>query len=337
MSWVRIDDRAPENRKLLAAGAVASWLWVCGLAYANRQTLHDGFVPAAALAMLYPIANVKRHAERLVEVGLWERAPSGFRIHDYAQYQPDFSAQREDLAAKRSVAGRVGGLRSGETRRTRVRSDEANSEANSKQLLQANHTKQRSPDPDPDPKERERAQLEPSAEPTKPQEPMRDLPEAERIVAIAADRAHVSPPTTGGNALERLVHDAKGAANAQPWTTWQALLAKRLDAHFRRSDRFLKANGYPLALCLSQVPQPTVQRPPPPKPPTDPGEWQEPQPPSAEALRFLPALAGDYQRQIDNRDQLKTDHEARRTRYEAEVASYQKAMQAWQAPIGRLA
>ena len=89
MSWVRIDDRAPEHRKQLAAGPIACWLWVCGLAYANRQTAHDGIIPSAALPMLGAIPNVSRHAARLVDVGLWDAIDDGYRIHDYNDFGPE--------------------------------------------------------------------------------------------------------------------------------------------------------------------------------------------------------------------------------------------------------
>ena len=89
MSWVRIDDRAPEHRKQLAAGPVACWLWVCGLAYCNRQPARDGFIPVAVLPMLYPLLGVLKHATRLVDVGLWHRGEGGYLVHDYNDFGPE--------------------------------------------------------------------------------------------------------------------------------------------------------------------------------------------------------------------------------------------------------
>jgi len=147
MSWVKIDDRAPEHRKQLAAGAVASWLWVCGLAYANRQPARDGFVPTAVLPMLYPIPGVAKQAERLVDAGLWERVDGGFQIHDYLDFQPS-RTEVEQASARKAAAGRVGGRKSGEARRSR---SEAGVEANAKHRASPVASLLPKPDPDPDP------------------------------------------------------------------------------------------------------------------------------------------------------------------------------------------
>lgn len=146
MSWVRIEDRAPEHRKQLAAGPAACWLWLCGLAYANRQPQHDGFIPTAALPGLGCGAKASKEATRLVEVGLWERVSGGWQIHDYHAYQ-----LTPDQIRVRSESGRSGGVKSGETRRSkREANGEAFGEANGKQTLKQTRSDHRtSPDPDP--------------------------------------------------------------------------------------------------------------------------------------------------------------------------------------------
>lgn len=122
MSWVKIDDGAPEHPKLLSVGAAAAWLWVCGLAYCNRQKRRDGFIPFAKVKLLYPGLGIK-HADALVRAGLWEPAPMGFNVHDYHDYQPD-SDQAEAIREARVAAGRLGGKRSAEARAKQT--DEAN-------------------------------------------------------------------------------------------------------------------------------------------------------------------------------------------------------------------
>jgi len=123
VSWVRIDDTAPEHRKLLAAGADAAWLWVSGLAYCNRSTSRVGVIPFAKVSTLYPMKHWKKAAAKLVEVGLWEEAEDGYRIHDYHEYQPT-----ADARAARAAAGQKGGRRSGESRRSKA---EANASSDS--------------------------------------------------------------------------------------------------------------------------------------------------------------------------------------------------------------
>ncbi len=102
MTFAKLDDRANEHRKCLLAGAEACWFWACGLMYANRQPSRDGVIPDLALTMLYPAKNPKRIAERLVEVGLWERTEGGYRIHDYHTLNPTREQYEEYLAKARS-------------------------------------------------------------------------------------------------------------------------------------------------------------------------------------------------------------------------------------------
>lgn len=123
MAWVKLDDQARHHRKLLAAGPIGAWLWTCGLMYCNSQKAKDGFIPEAAVPVLYPIPGWRREAIRLVSVGLWERVEGGYKIHDYHEYQP--STDAETLGKKRAEAGRVGGQRSGEARRLKPFASEA--------------------------------------------------------------------------------------------------------------------------------------------------------------------------------------------------------------------
>lgn len=139
MGWVRIEDSAPKHPKQLTAGPVACWLWVCGLAYSSSH-LTNGFIPFEAMPFL-GVANWKKPAGFLVSAGLFEKVDGGYRIHDYLDYQfsADDTAERR---AARAESGRLGGQRSGETRRRQrealaSKQNEATDEANSKHLLEA--------------------------------------------------------------------------------------------------------------------------------------------------------------------------------------------------------
>lgn len=104
MAWIRIDDHAPSHPKQLQAGPMACWLWVCGLAYCAKH-LTDGEIPTAAL-VTFNIHRPEREAARLVAVGLWEATETGYRVHDYGEYQPS-KAQvhaRRERAAHRVAA-----------------------------------------------------------------------------------------------------------------------------------------------------------------------------------------------------------------------------------------
>lgn len=85
MSWVKVDDQMPRHPKLLSLGRdrlICQGVWLDGMCYASGY-LTDGFIPAAVLER-----GCQRYADRLVEVGLWERVEGGYRIHDYHDYQP---------------------------------------------------------------------------------------------------------------------------------------------------------------------------------------------------------------------------------------------------------
>jgi hypothetical protein len=114
MTWAKVDDHANEHRKQLAAGAEACWLWTCGLMYANRQAARDGFIPEGMIGMLYPLKNAAKLAAKLVEVGLWCRAPGGYQIHEFLVWNQTKEQRDEELAkgrarAAKSYARRHGG------------------------------------------------------------------------------------------------------------------------------------------------------------------------------------------------------------------------------------
>jgi hypothetical protein len=128
MSWVKLDDHANEHEKQIAAGGEACWLWACGLMYCNRQKKRTGFVPSKQVRMLfagYTSLQAERLAKDLVAAGLWEPADGGFIVHDYHVYQP-----RPEVIDARVEAGRSGGVKSGESRRSKT---EAKCEAKPKQ------------------------------------------------------------------------------------------------------------------------------------------------------------------------------------------------------------
>ncbi len=142
MAWVRIEDTVTDHRKHLKAGPAACWLWVCGLAYCQRQ-LSDGMIPTEALPQLGAGFRISWLVKRLVSAGLFDKVPGGFMVHDYHDYnetREEALTRKRELSEQRAAAGRIGGLRSGLTRRGHK---EANTEANVKQLAEA----KRSPDP----------------------------------------------------------------------------------------------------------------------------------------------------------------------------------------------
>jgi hypothetical protein len=142
MAWVRIEDTVTEHRKHLKAGPAACWLWVCGIAYCQRQ-LSDGFIPIEAVGLLGVSRGFRPLVSRLLEVGLFDRVEGGYQVHDYHAYnatREEAQERRGDLHRVRSEAGRKGGLMSGAAR-------QAKTEANVKQTYQAVTEAKRSPIP----------------------------------------------------------------------------------------------------------------------------------------------------------------------------------------------
>lgn len=96
-----MDDNLAFHTKTLAAGNAAMGLWVRAGAWA-RQTGSDGFIPDHAARQL----GTKAQARALVEVGFWDRLPTGYAFHEWDERQP--TAADEKAAAE--AAGRSGAL-----------------------------------------------------------------------------------------------------------------------------------------------------------------------------------------------------------------------------------
>lgn len=208
MSWIRIDDRAPWHRKILDAGPAAAWLWVCGLAYANQQTAHDGFVPESAIPFL-PIKDAESIVPELQRVGLWDRVEGGYIIHDYHDFQPT-KEEVEELRAARSKAGQAGGKKSGEARRkqrseARPKQTESKNEASGKPDTEA----KANPVPArPDPVHPEEKTPLPPAEATRV-DPIRDFDAATAVACWSMGVRSVTQaqagPRPSGEAYKTLV------------------------------------------------------------------------------------------------------------------------------------
>lgn len=112
--WVRLEDDFDEHPKVVQAGPVAQAMWTNALAWSNRKGT-DGFIPKAQVSRLIAldgphVADNLTHrdlVETLLDLGMFDLADDGYRIHDYHDYQPT-PAQRAALSAKRSDAGRKG-------------------------------------------------------------------------------------------------------------------------------------------------------------------------------------------------------------------------------------
>ena len=125
MTWTKLDDGIFDHPRMLVAGEDAANLHVRALVWCNRH-LTDGRLPAEALAVLTRKRTAEESASALVRVGAWETHPEGGwtvrGFHDHNPTAEEVKARRAALQEKRSEAGRLGGIRSGETRGAKQRS-----------------------------------------------------------------------------------------------------------------------------------------------------------------------------------------------------------------------
>ncbi len=111
MLWVKLSTHVVDHQRFLEAGAAARDLWAWGMLYSGKHET-DGDLPmAAVLASAWgagPRGNIKP-AMKLVEVGLWERTDSGFKISRWAEQGNETKAslteKREAAKTRKSRSG----------------------------------------------------------------------------------------------------------------------------------------------------------------------------------------------------------------------------------------
>ena len=69
-TYIKMSDKLPEHRKIVAAGGDAAWLHICALAYASRN-LTDGFIPQDFVPRLSDRKQPAKLAAKLCDVDLW--------------------------------------------------------------------------------------------------------------------------------------------------------------------------------------------------------------------------------------------------------------------------
>ncbi len=100
MPWVRFDDRFPSNRKIRLLSDSAFRLYVSAICW-SAENLTDGVVTTKELRLVADVKNASKRAQELVDSGLWVPIPgTGWRIHDYHEYQPTADQVRADREAK---------------------------------------------------------------------------------------------------------------------------------------------------------------------------------------------------------------------------------------------
>ncbi len=137
MTWTRLDEDVTHHPKILSITPFAELVHYRALVYCNRL-LTDGHirpsVPPLLMRGIDETVAIREHdgelfstwgtptadelVEELLQAGLWERNGHGWKIHDFAKYQP----LRSDVEAKREqarAAAKIGGIRSAALRSAR--------------------------------------------------------------------------------------------------------------------------------------------------------------------------------------------------------------------------
>lgn len=94
MTWLRLDDRVAEHRKIRRLSDAAFRLHFTALAYCAKDET-DGLVTEADFDEMEHGRRLRKHVAVLIDSGLWEPVPGGWIIHDYLHYNPSHSKLNE--------------------------------------------------------------------------------------------------------------------------------------------------------------------------------------------------------------------------------------------------
>lgn len=140
MAWVKLSDTAAEDPRLEDAGPQAFVLHIAGLCYCNRN-LTDGRIGARTALRLWSVDDPQGALDALVRVGVWALVDGEYEIVDYLRDQPS-RAHVEAVRAARAKSGARGGVKSGESRRTKT-------QASAKQVAEQDASRPLEPRPVP--------------------------------------------------------------------------------------------------------------------------------------------------------------------------------------------
>ncbi len=93
-SYAPLSANYYDDDAVIAAGERAEVLFTRGLAFCARN-LNDGFISDLQLTT-FRLSGVKARAERLADVGLWERVSGGYRVIAWSKW----NLTKEEIQAK---------------------------------------------------------------------------------------------------------------------------------------------------------------------------------------------------------------------------------------------
>lgn len=122
LPWIRLDTNIADHPKMLELASEGAWRAIAmhhfALGYCGKHAT-DGYISLAALPFVH---GRKVDAEKLVSVGLWEPAPGGWDIHDWAEMQvSDEASQKRRERAQKGAAARWAKAKGEQTNVTRLK------------------------------------------------------------------------------------------------------------------------------------------------------------------------------------------------------------------------
>jgi hypothetical protein len=148
-TFAKLDSKLYLNPKWIMFSSthpLAAVVWVGSITYCV-DNLTDGFIPdMIASRVLGADSSI---AQDLEEADMWERVSDGWQVHDFLTAQQS-RAQVEASKKAKAAAGRLGGKKSGESRRSATEAGASHPiEAPASRLVEAN-LNQNEPDTDTD-------------------------------------------------------------------------------------------------------------------------------------------------------------------------------------------
>lgn len=109
MIFAKVDVRLLNHPRALSAGPAAMGLWLWSVLYVRGMELEEAIVPDMALRSVWGANGrvTSPWVKKLVEAGLWERVPVGFRIVRYQQsneLRSDIEARRERDRSRKALS-----------------------------------------------------------------------------------------------------------------------------------------------------------------------------------------------------------------------------------------
>jgi hypothetical protein len=107
--WAKLDDQFPEHPRIVGLSDKAFRLHVAAICLSARK-LTDGHIGTTDARILEAITRTRaKHADELVEAGVWQVNGAGWVIRDYLDYNPPAEQVKE--RRRRDVERKRNGMR----------------------------------------------------------------------------------------------------------------------------------------------------------------------------------------------------------------------------------